>query len=151
MEKKFIRVRSTKDVVLSSLITLAGVVLFILDFSIGIRILGFFMILIGLLLFFTLKSSYKDEETGIKYHKKERYFEGCRRDELSSAISRKNSKCKVDLSEENKGNTLRLDIYYNKQAGKAYMQIFEYVPYRYEPYSNLYEHEVVNITELIEK
>ena len=151
MEKKFIRVRSTKDVVLSSLITLAGVVLFILDFSIGIRILGFFMILIGLLLFFTLKSSYKDEDTGIKYHKKERYFEGCRRDELSSAISRKNSKCKVDLSEENKGNTLRLDIYYNKQAGKAYMQIFEYVPYRYEPYSNLYEHEVVNITELIEK
>ena len=151
MEKKFVRVRSTKDVVLSSLITLAGVVLFILDFSIGIRILGFFMILIGLLLFFTLKSSYKDEDTGIKYHKKERYFEGCRRDELSSAISRKNSKCKVDLSEENKGNTLRLDIYYNKQAGKAYMQIFEYVPYRYEPYSNLYEHEVVNITELIEK
>lgn len=151
MEKKFIRVRSTKDVVLSSLITIAGVVLFILDFSIGIRILGFFMILIGLLLFFTLKSSYKDEDTGIKYHKKERYFEGCRRDELSSAISRKNSKCKVDLSKENKGNTLRLDIYYNKQAGKAYMQIFEYIPYRYEPYTNLYEHEVANVTELIEK
>ena len=150
MEKKFIRVRSTKDVVLSSLITLAGVVLFILDFSIGIRILGFFMILIGLLLFFTLKSSYKDEDTGIKYHKKERYFEGCWREELSSSISKK-SKCKVDLSKENKGNTLRLDIYYNKQAGKAYMQIFEYVPYRYEPYSNLYEHEVINITELIEK
>ena len=87
----------------------------------------------------------------MKYHKKERYFEGCRRDELSSAISRKNCKCKVDLSEENKGNTLRLDIYYNKQAGKAYMQIFEYIPYRYEPYSTLYEHEVANVTELIEK
>ena len=151
MEKKFIRVRSTKDVVLSSLITLAGVVLFILDFSIGIRILGFFMILIGLLLFFTLKSSYKDEETGIKYHKKEKYFEGHKRDELSSAITRRNCKCKVDLSEENKGNTLRLDIYYNKQAGKAYMQIFEYIPYTYEPYSALYEHEVANVTELIEK
>lgn len=151
MEKNFIRVRSTKDAIISVIITVVGAVLFIIDFSIGIRILGFFMLLIGLLLFFTLKNSYKDEETGIIYHKKEKYFEGCRRDELSSAISRRNCKCKVDLSKENKGNTLRLDIYYNKQAGKAYMQIFEYIPYRYEPYSNLYEHELVNVVELIEK
>lgn len=151
MEKNFTRVRSAKDIIVSSTLTLSGIVLVALPTSTGINILGFFMLLIGLLLFFTLKSSYKDEETGMKYHKKERYFEGCRRDELSSAISRKNCKCKVDLSEENKGNTLRLDIYYNKQAGKAYMQIFEYIPYRYEPYSTLYEHEVANVTELIEK
>ena len=151
MEKNFVRVRSTKDSIISVIITVTGAILFVLDFSIGIRILGFFMLLIGLLLFFTLKSSYKDEETGIKYHKKEKYFEGHKRDELSSAIARRNCKCRVDLSEENKGNTLRLDIYYNKQAGKAYMQVFEYVPYRYEPYSNIYEHEIANITELIDK
>ena len=151
MEKNFVRVRSTKDSIISVIITVTGAILFVLDFSIGIRILGFFMLLIGLLLFFTLKSSYKDEETGIKYHKKEKYFEGHKRDELSSAIARRNCKCKVDLSEENKGSTLRLDIYYNKQAGKAYMQIFEYIPYTYEPYSALYEHEVANVTELIEK
>ena len=151
MEKNFTRVRSVKDIIISTALTLSGIVLVALPTSIGINILGFFMILVGLLLFFTLKSSYKDEETGIKYHKKEKYFEGCRRDELSSAISKRNCKCKVDLSKENQGNTLRLDIYYNKHAGKAYMQIFEYIPYRYEPYSNLYEHELVNIAELIEK
>ena len=151
MEKNFIRVRSVKDIIISTALTLSGIVLVALPTSIGINILGFFMILIGLLLFFTLKNSYKDEETGIIYHKKEKYFEGCRRDELSSAIARRNCKCKVDLSAENKGSTLRLDIYYNKQAGKAYMQIFEYIPYRYEPYSTLYEHEVANVSELIEK
>ena len=151
MNKEFIRVRSVKDILISTALTLSGIVLVALPTSVGINILGFFMLLIGLLLFFTLKNSYKDEETGIKYHKKEKYFEGCRRDELSSAISKHNCKCKVDLSKENQGNTLRLDIYYNKQAGKAYMQIFEYIPYRYEPYSNLYEHELVNVAELIEK
>ena len=151
MEKNFIRVRSVKDIIISTALILSGIVLVALPTSTGINILGFFMMLIGLLLFFTLKSSYKDEETGIKYHKKEKYFEGHKRDELSSAIARRNCKCRVDLSEENKGNTLRLDIYYNKQAGKAYMQIFEYIPYTYEPYSTFYEHEVANVTELIEK
>ena len=151
MEKNFIRVRSAKDIIISTLVTIVGIILFVLQASTGINILGFFLMLIGMLLFSTLKSCYKDKDTGIRYCKKERYFEGCRRDELSSAISKRNCKCKVDLSKENLGNTLRLDIYYNKQAGKAYMQIFEYIPYRYEPYSNLYEHELVNVIELIEK
>lgn len=151
MEKNFIRVRSTKDIIISTALTLSGIVLVALPTSTGINILGFLLLLIGILLYFTLKSLYKDEETGIKYTKKERYFEGCRRDELSSAISRQNCKCKVNLSGENKGNSLRLDIYYSKQAGKAYMQVFEYIPYRYEPYSNIYEHEIVNVVELIEK
>lgn len=151
MEKNFIRVRSAKDIIISTALTLSGIVLVALPTSTGINILGFFLLLVGILLSITLKSSYKDEETGIKYSKKERYFGGCRRDELSSAISRQNCKCKLNLSEENQGNTLRLDIYYSKQAGKAYMQVFEYVPYRYEPYSNIYEHEIANVVELIEK
>ena len=151
MEKNFIRVRSAKDICISLTLSLSGIALVVLPTSTGINILGFFLLLIGILLSFTLKSSYKDEETGIKYSKKERYFEGCRRDELSSAISNRNCKCKVALSEENKGNSLRLDIYYSRQAGKAYMQVFEYIPYKYEPYSNIYEHEIANVTELIEK
>jgi uncharacterized membrane protein len=151
MEKNFIRVRSAKDIFISFTLSLSGIALVVLPTSTGINILGFFLLLIGILLSFTLKSSYKDEETGIKYSKKERYFEGCRRDELSSAISNRNCKCKVALSEENKGNSLRLDIYYSRQAGKAYMQVFEYIPYKYEPYSNIYEHEIANVTELIEK
>ena len=151
MEKNFIRVRSVKDIFISFTLSLSGIALVVLPTSTGINILGFFLLLIGILLSLTLKSSYKDEETGIKYSKKERYFEGCRRDELSSAISNRNCKCKVALSEENKGNSLRLDIYYSRQAGKAYMQVFEYIPYKYEPYSNIYEHEIANVTELIEK
>lgn len=151
MEKNFIRVRSAKDIFISFTLSLSGIALVVLPTSTGINILGFFLLLIGILLSFTLKREYKDVETGIKYSKKERYFEGCRRDELSSAISDRKCKCKVNLAEENKGNSLRLDIYYSRQAGKAYMQVFEYIPYKYEPYSNIYEHEIANITDLIEK
>lgn len=151
MEKNFTRVRSAKDIIISSILALSGIALVALPTSTGISILGFFLLLIGILLYFTLKSSYQDEETGIKYSKKEWYFGGSRRNELSSAISRQNCKCKLNLSEEDKGNSLRLDIYYSREAGKAYMQVFEYVPYRYEPYTNIYEHEIVNISELIEK
>ena len=57
----------------------------------------------------------------------------------------------MNLSQEDKGNSLRLDIYYSQEAGKAYVQIFEYIPYRYEPYSPVYEHELANVSELIGK
>ena len=55
----------------------------------------------------------------------------------------------IDLSEEDKGNAVRLDIYFNKASGKAYLQLFEYVPYRYEPCSRIYEHEVSRIENLL--
>ena len=73
MGKNFIRVRSAKDIIISTLVTIAGIILFILQESTGINILGFFLILIGILLFSTLKSCYKDEETGARYCKKEIY------------------------------------------------------------------------------
>lgn len=151
MEKNFVRVRSVKDIIISATLIFSGILLLLLPDSTGIHISGFFIIMIGLLLAFTLKSCYKDEETGFKYCKKERYFEGSRREELSSAISRRGCRCKVNLSQEDKGNSLRLDIYYSQEAGKAYVQIFEYIPYRYEPYSAVYEHELANVSELIGK
>ncbi len=151
MEKNFIRVRSVKDIVIISSLIIIGTLLISLPDSASVNISGFFLLAAGILLGFILKSGYMDEETGIRYCKKERYFEGCRRAELSSAISKQNCICKVNLNDENKGNALRMDIYYSKKAGKAYVQVFEYIPYKYEPYSRLYEHELVNVCELIEK
>ena len=66
---------------------------------------------------------------------------------VSSAIATKPDR--VDLSEENKGSTVRLDVYYAKKSGKAYLQLFEYIPYRYEPCSKMYEHELANVSKLI--
>ena len=55
----------------------------------------------------------------------------------------------IDLSEEDKGNAVKLDVYYSKAIGKAYLQLFEYVPYKYEPCSQMYEHHISRIEKLI--
>ena len=55
----------------------------------------------------------------------------------------------IDLKEADKGNAVKLDIYYSKAEGKAYLQLFEYVPYTYEPCSRLYEYQIADVEKLI--
>ncbi len=133
MEKEFVKVRSTNDIIISSILLIAGSVLVILPTSDSINIAGFFMLLTGLLLFFVLKTSYKDMETGEKLNKKERYFSHEKYETLKRALTHPET---FDPSGEDKGNSIKLDIYYNKS--KVYVQLFEYVPYKYEPCSDIH-------------
>ena len=149
MEKTFVKVRSVKDIVIFVSLIVLGSVLVALPTGTGINIAGFFMIFAGLIIALILKSGYKEETTGEKYFKKEYYFQQAMNAAISSAIASRPES--IDLGEANKGNAVKLDIYYSKASGKAYLQLFEYVPYKYEPYSRLYEHELVNVCELIEK
>lgn len=147
MEKTFNKVRSTKDIVISAGLAAAGCVLVALPTSTSINILGFFMLFAGILLFLMLRSGYKEVETGEKFYKTERYFSQTLRAELAEKIASKPQT--VNLSEEDKGNALRLDIYYSRKTGKAYIQIFEYIPYKYEPCSKQYEYALSEVTNLI--
>ena len=147
MEKTFTRVRSIRDIAVSSSIITLGALLTALPDSDSLNILGFVLLITGLILILVLKSAYRDEETGAKYRKKERFFETCHRESLTDRISGKTSK--ADLSAEDKGNGLRLDIYHSQQTGKAYVQLYEYVPYKYEPCTCMYEHDIEYIAELI--
>ena len=147
MEKTFNKVRSTKDIVISAGLAAAGCVLVTLPTSTSINILGFFMLFAGILLFLMLRSGYKEVETGEKFCKTERYFSQTLRAELAEKIASKPQT--VNLSEEDKGNALRLDIYYSRKTGKAYIQIFEYIPYKYEPCSKQYEYALSEVTNLI--
>lgn len=105
------------------------------------------MLFAGILLFLMLRSGYKEVETGEKFCKTERYFSQTLRAELAEKIASKPQT--VNLSEEDKGNALRLDIYYSRKTGKAYIQIFEYIPYKYEPCSKQYEYALSEVTNLI--
>lgn len=147
MEKTFNKVRSTKDIVISAGLAAAGCVLVALPISTSINILGFFMLFAGILLFLMLRSGYKEVETGEKFCKTERYFSQTLRAELAEKIA--SNPQTVNLSEEDKGNALRLDIYYSRKTGKAYIQIFEYIPYKYEPCSKQYEYALSEVTNLI--
>ena len=147
MEKEFIRVRSVKDIVIFSTLIIAGAILIALPTGTAVNITGFFLIFAGLILILVMKSAYKDTETGVRYQKKERFFQQAMNAPISSALASKPDS--VDLSEEDKGNAVRLDIYFSKTSGKAYLQLFEYVPYKYEPCSAIYEHETARIENLL--
>ena len=147
MEKTFIRVHSIKDIIIFASLAIIGIILTALPAGEGTHIAGFFIIVAAAILALVLKSAYKDVETNEKYLKKERYFQQTMHAEISVAIASKPDS--VDLSEENKGNAVKLDIYYSKSTGKAYIQLFEYVPYTYQPCSKMYEYEISKVSKLI--
>ena len=147
MEKTFTRVRSVKDITISASLIVLGLILIILPTSAAVNITGFFMIIAGILLALFLKTEYRDVETMTRYLKKEHYFQQAMNAEISEAIAF--SPESVDLSEEDKGNAVRLDVYYSKSANKAYVQLHEYIPYRYEPCSDMFEYELFKVSKLI--
>ena len=147
MEKTFTRVRSIKDITVFVSLIVAGSILIGLPTGTSVNITGFFLIFAGFILAFVLKSAYKDDETGVRYQKKEHYFQQAMNAPISSALASKPES--IDLDQAEKGNAVKLDIYYSRTAGKAYLQLFEYVPYRYEPCTRIYEHKLETIDKLI--
>ena len=149
MEKEFSRVRSAKDITITATIIIAGCVLVALPTSASINITGFFLIFTGLILAFVLRTGYKDKETGERYCKVEKFFAQSFKSEITNALE--TSLKKLNLSEEDKGNGIRLDIYYSRKSGKSYSQLFEYIPYKYEPCTGQYELETTEIESVIRK
>ena len=147
MEMNFIRVRSVKDIIVSTSLVISGSALLLLPTGTGVNLAGFFMIFAGLFTAIMLRTGYKHDETGVRYQKKEHYFQHDMKNVISSALESRPSS--LDLTQVNKGNAVKLDIYYSKTSGKAYLQLFEYIPYRYEPCSRIYEHDMTKVDKLI--
>ncbi len=147
MEKTFIRVRSAKDMITFTSLIVLGSVLVALPTGTGVNIAGFFMVFAGIIITFVMKTGYKDTLTGERYQKKEHYFQQAAKSETAAALESEPEA--IDLSQADKGNAVKLDVYYSKAAGKAYLQLFEYVPYRYEPCSRMHEHEIGKVEKLI--
>lgn len=144
---EFNRVRSVKDVVISLTLVIAGAVLVALPTSVSVNILGFFMIFAGLILVFILKSGYKMEGSKTVYKKSEKYFAQSKKDSVTETIG--SAPENIDLTEENKGNGLRVDTYYNVNADEAYCRVYEYIPYKYEPCSAFHKYSVKQVSKLI--
>ena len=147
MEKTFVRVHSIKDIVVFISLLALGGILVAIPVGDAVNITGFFLLFAGAILALVLKTGYKDVETNVKYIKKERYFQQAMHAAIADAIASKPDS--IDLSQENKGNALKLDIYFSKATGKAYIQLFEYVPYTYQPCSKMYEYEISKVGKLI--
>ena len=147
MEKKFIKVRSINDIVIFTSLIAGGFILTLIFDTLEIDIVGYVLIAIGVLGFCFLKSGYKDIETQKKYLSKDFSFPGNMKNSILSALAL--SPRSIDLTQEGKGNTLILKMYYSKVSGMAYLQLFEFIPYQYEPCSEMYEYEIDKIANLL--
>ena len=147
MEKEFIRVRSIKDIVIFVSLIVAGSVLIALPTGAAVNITGFFLIFAGFILALVMKTGHKDAASGEVFAKKEIYFQHAMYPALSSAVTSRPES--VDLTEADKGSAIRLDVYFNRSTGKAYLQLFEYVPHSYQPCSSVHEHAIKRIEKLI--
>ena len=147
MEKKFIRVRSAKDILIFSSLLATGIVLALIMDTAEIHFVGYAFIAIGALGFCFLKSGYKDVETKEIYFAKEFSFPGNMKSSILSALDL--SPGAIDLTQDGKGEALMLKMYCSKTSGKAYLQLFEFVPHQYEPCSKMYEYEISKIANLL--
>lgn len=140
MEKKFIRVSSVKDIAISVSLLAIGLALAFLPQSNDIQLGGYTLIALGILSAFILKSEYKDTQTGEKYLHKEFMFATEKKAAVLAAIT--DHPASLPLSAQGQGQGLRLEIHYGLTSGKAYLQLFEYVPHQYRPCSEVHEHEI---------
>lgn len=137
MEKKFSRVRSTRDTVLSAVLIIAGIACVATPTPISINILGCFITLFGLVLMFMLKSERKDTDTGLRYHEITKYFSSDKKADILKALE--TDPASFNWSETDSAEGIKLDIYYNKSRGTVFVQCAQYIPYEYIPCSDWYE------------
>ena len=65
---------------------------------------------------------------------------------MSALSSTPNS---IELSKNGESQALKLELFYSKKSGKAYLQLFEYIPYQYEVCSEIYEYEISKVDKLL--
>lgn len=147
MEKEFIRVQSVKDITISVSLLAIGLLLAFLPDSEDMQLGGYTFIALGIIAAFILKSAYKDTQTGEKYHRKEYLFATDMKAPILAAIGSNPSS--LPLSAKDNGQGLRLEIHYGETSGKAYIQLFEYVPHQYKPCSDMHEHDIHKVKELL--
>lgn len=147
MKNKFIRVRSTKDIIISAALLILGVALVVLTNIEAANICGYLLALTGLVLLPVLKTAYRDAETKALYFKKDLYFLREMKDSIIKALE--SSPEKIDMSQAGKGQVLLLRVYYSKSAARAYMQLSEYVPHEYKPCTEVCVYDISQVGGLL--
>ena len=147
MEKNFVKVQSSKDIITSISLIILGAALALLPLGGATNVTGICVAITGLILVFTLKNGYKESESGERFVKKEHYYPENMKAELQSAVAANPNT--IAQGSGDKGNAIRLKIFYNRQSGKAFVQLFEYVPYKYQPCTDMMEYNLSQIENLI--
>lgn len=144
MNKEFIKVRTATDIAISASLFVFAILLIVLPTPVSARFCGFLLLIVGAALLAILKTGWQDPKTKEHYCKKDIFFpRGCKAEVLEALENH------TDISGEAKGEGLMMEIYYSKQSRKAFISLFEYVPYKYRPVSPTFEYAIDEVTKLL--
>ena len=145
MSQIFVKNRSVSDILISSVLSVAGILMIVLTANVSVQIIGFLTLVIGVLLFFTLKSFYKNFETGEKFKKTMKYFEIGSKDAIINALDTDPSK--IDCTNEGAGTGVLLEIFYNEE--NTYIQAYQFSSFQYEACDEMKHFQTSQVRNLI--
>ena len=132
METIFKKVHTGKDLLISGIITVAGIGLYFVNAGLGGLIAA-----CGILMLLFYKTGYKREGEGIVLKKKALDIAHTCRDSLKGFLEGKDIEPEVKTNIS--GGVIRLEAYYNADAAIAYAQLFDFSNYTYEPATGIVE------------
>lgn len=144
MEIKLKKVHSTKDLIISAIILAAGIGLCFVNAG-----LGGVIAICGLLMLLFYKDGYKREGEDIVLHKKALDVAHTCRNSLKEFLEGKDVEPEVKTSLN--GGIIRLEAYFNAEAAIAYVQLFDFSNYTYEPATGIVELRGPRAEKLISK
>ena len=144
METHFKRVHTNRDLIDSCIAIIAGIGLYFV-----LPGLGIFFAAGGLLMLLFYKAGYKAEANGPVLRKKTMEVAHHCRQSIIDYLDGKDVEPRLDHS--GAGSVLRLEVYYSKEAGVAYAQLFDYINYSFQKATELVELHSPQADRLINK
>ena len=144
MEIKFKSVHTVKDLVISAIVLAAGIGLYFVNAGLGV-VIG----ICGLLLLLFYKTGHKREGEDIVLRKKAFDIAHHCRESLKGFLDGKDVEPEISTNEN--GGVIRLEIYYNADAAVAYARLFDFSNYTYEPAMEIVELRGSRAEKLISK
>ncbi|MBQ9583093.1 MAG: hypothetical protein IJR25_02045 [Bacteroidales bacterium] len=126
METTFKRVHTGKDWLISGITIAAGIGLYFLNTGLGI-----FVGICGILMLLFYKSGYLANGTGPVLKKKAMDVPRSCRQSIVDFLDGQDVEPQID--DRAIGGVIRIETYYNKAAGIAYTQLFDFSNYNYQP------------------
>lgn len=126
METTFKKVHTVKDLAISSLVIIAGIVFFFLN-----KGAGTVLAVVGVLMILVYKEGYKADGEGSVLSKKSLDLCKCCKQSIMEYLDGKDTV--PEVKEGHEGGSIRLDIFFNRTSGIAYAKLYDYSNYTYEP------------------
>ncbi len=144
MENKLNKTHAYKDLIVSGIILIIGIMLIYFNTVLGVTIIA-----VGLLSFLFYKSGYRYDNQGVLLCKKS--MEVSRKSQQSILDFLNGNSSELTIVPGNEGGTLLLEVWYNRQENIAYAQLSVYQELGFQKITDLINLQSTNAQKLIEQ